>query len=376
MKRSTRLAPIIGEALRDIASGTTHALALTILLALLTTVATGSDIISIARIEQQARYYVDSGGTTTILDYPGHIDGQACDRLSRIQGVLASGAIKTTNGKLTPAATPSSTIPSYEITPGAEHLFQSADTARNGNAEAAQSGGILLSQDAAEPLAVKPGSQLKTTDNMTARILDVYQWPDDGRLSTYGYAVLIPTYAAQAFDQCWIKTWPTPVNTNNLLRTSIADTTTDNSSGNTPKTINLNINQGSSLDTGSLYQQRLTAAVSPVMLTICFVLALIVTRTRRLEIASALHDGMPKISLATQHLIETLVWTLSAMLIAAAPICIMATHLIPITDLPVVLTDTFARTATAAITGTVIGTALAVLTIKERYLFIYFKNRQ
>ena len=374
MKQSTRLAPVVGEALRDIIGGTTHALALTLLLAFLTVATTGLDLISIARIERQASDYVTTGGATTILDYPGHIDGQACDRLSQVSGVLASGAVKTANGKLTPAATPSNTIPSYEISPGAVRIFRTAVNER-GETDTIRDGGILLSHDAATPLAIRSGGQFTTVDDDTVHVLDVYQWPDDGRQTTYSYAALIPAQAAQTFDQCWITTWPTPKNTSELLRTSITGDISNDTDGSKPKTLALNTSQGSSLDAAGLYQQRLTGIMPTIMSALCFILALIMVRARRLEIASSLHAGLPKASLALQHLIETFVWSLSAMLIAAAPLFISATYLIPTCDLPTVLTATFATTAVAALTGTTAGTILAILIIRERHLFVYFKNR-
>lgn len=399
MNRRMRLASVIGEALCDIATGTTRAFTLGMLLAVLFAAVAGMDLASIVRIERQARDYVAAGGTTSILDYPGHIDGRSCDRLTQIDGVLAAGAISTAPVKLTPAATPSSTIPAYEITPGAQALFRADHGEDDGGGDGEDSGeGMLLSSEAAEPLGVSAGGRLTTANGETVRVLDVYAWPQDGRQSTLGYAALIATHAGRHFDQCWVRTWPTPSNMSDLLRTSIADTGGDDAgtadtgaagatgtaggssgtgdgSGDKPRIIGLNDSLGSELDSTDLYRRRLTAVTPMAMLVLGFAVAATAVRIRRLELASALHDGVPRAALLVQHGIETLAWVIAGIIVASVPIVIAATHGIPACDLPAVLAATLAAAASATLVGAMAGTGLGVCAIRERQLFVYCKDR-
>lgn len=80
----------------------------------------------------------------------------------------------------------------------------------------------------------------------------------------------------------------------------------------------LNTARGSELGSAALFGSRLTVYTPWIALAVAVMLGLIATRMRKLEMASALHCGVPKTALLTQIGLETLVWAIAGVLIYPA----------------------------------------------------------
>lgn len=379
-----RLRGVLDEAVRDFASGTSHACAMAFALACLIVLCITADLASITAIQRKTDSFVSSGGSTYVITFIGHIDGAACDRLVSLDGVIAAGAIRNTSNKLTFAALPSTGVPAYEATTGAAGVFANSTTAVRrvaGTAGAADgtsaagttADGVWLSREAAKPLGIRTGDSVTLRDDQTADVAGVYDWPDDGRQSGYSYAAIAPVPAidGQWFDQCWVKAWPVPENLESLLRVvTVGDTSATQEH---PTIVQLNTTQGRTFDAGEAFRNRLTVWAPLVAGLIALMIGWASVHLRRLELASALHCGVPKPAMAAQIMVETGAWT-SAAMVFSTPLLAWLWLDNGDTD-AMTLTDTLLRVPAAAYVGALVGATACAVAIRERRLFSYFKNR-
>jgi hypothetical protein len=96
-------------------------------------------------------------------------------------------------------------------------------------------------------------------------------------------------------------------------------------------------------------------------------------RTRRLELAAALHARVPKPHLAWQQVLEAAAWVAAGVAIAAAAVAYAARTGNPDPGDWAFLLG--ARTLAAAAATALLGALAGVATTRERHLFRYFKNR-
>ncbi|MBW3089127.1 hypothetical protein [Bifidobacterium miconisargentati] len=396
-----RLAGMLGEAWRDLITGTSHACALAVGLACLMALLAGADWLTIAAIQKQTDEYVASGGSTWIMEYNNRVDGAACDRLASLDGVQAAGAVRQTDRKMTFAALPSTGVPVMEITPGAANVFMLSTTGTGwgsgaavasnaasgsavasgaesivagGGTSAAPVDGVLLSKEAADPFAVSAGQTLALKDGRNVTVAGVFDWPDDGRKSGFSYAALtpVPADSEAAFNQCWVRAWPETENLESLLRLAGEGTATG-TEAERPQIYKLNTSKGSALDSAALFGARLTAYTPWIALAAALVLGYIATRMRKLEMASALHCGVPKMALLMQIGLETLVWAVAGVLLVSPLLAWV--WLENRGDEAAALTDVLLRVPVAAVVGVMLGACAAVLLTRESHLLKYFKNR-
>ena len=383
--RRMRLRGVLDEAWRNLASGTSHACALAMALACLMLLCAGADLASVTSIQRETDEYVASGGSTYAITYEGRIDGAACDRLASLDGVLAAGATRTASSKLTFAALPSTGVPTYDATPGAVAVFAYGDASArdmtsgmtsDGGADAASAvpaDGLWLSHDAADPLRVQAGDDVDLRGGASAHVADVFDWPDDGRKSGYSYAAIapMPLVEGETFDQCWVKAWPVPDNIESLLR--IVTTGEDATGRDRPTVSQLNTTHGQRFDAQTAYEGRITVWAPLVAGVGALLVGFLAVYIRRLELASALHCGVPKPALVTQILVETGWWAVAAMLLCSP---VLAWMWLENTDGDaLVLTGTLLRVPAAAYAGVMCGALLCACVIREKRLFRYFKNR-
>lgn len=369
---------VLSEAWRDLVTGTTHACALALVIAGLTTLLAGADWMTVSSIRQQVDDYVAAGGSTWILQYDNHIDGAACDRLASLDGVQAAGALREGGSKLTFAALPSTGVPTYEVTAGAMDVFALSTTGATGAPEVTSGGagvgGVMLSAEAAEPFGVKSGTTLALKDGREMTVTDVFDWPDDGRRSGFSYAALTPVPAddAKPFSQCWVRAWPEPEGIESLLRLAV-DCVTASADQTRPTVSRLNTSKGSVMNGDAMFENRLTTYAPWVALAGGLLLGLVAVRSRRLELASALHCGVPRTALVAQMLLETCVWTVAGTLVAS-PLLAWVWAANTLADARSIVGALLHIPAAAAV-GVLTGALAAVLATRESHLLQYFKNR-
>ena len=335
---------VISEAWRSITSGAAR-LAPAVLALALTAAGMGvMDIAAGSTILDQASAYRQSGADILVLNAPDGIDAASCERLTSLTNVQAAGAIRTTD-PLTLAALPDTTTPLYQITPGLAKLL---DTKQDPNTT-----GLIASQQVAETLGTSTGGTIGLADGRTARVKGIYQYPDDGRTPGYAYALMEETPATGTFDACWAKTWPQTDRTRNALWSTLtpnAKTTGDDA----PTLGQLNTTKGDGFDGQTLYRQRSTRILPACGALIALTIGYLLIRGRRLEIASALHCGVPKPALATQIIIETGITILLATAISLPIDMTAARLLIDTTDRTAITLNAIQTTITTA--GENIGT--------------------
>ncbi|MBT1172066.1 hypothetical protein JS528_01550 [Bifidobacterium sp. MA2] len=396
---------VVSEAWRDLITGTTHACTLALCAASLILLLAGADWLTVSSIQRQVDGYVAAGGSTWILQYDNHIDGAACDRLSSLDGVQAAGALREGGAKLTFAALSSTGVPTYEVTAGAMDVFAlsttgtddgtaqpatrradgtgktsgtaadaSADAASDDSPDGSWAGGVMLSAEAAKPFGAAAGTTLALRDGRELTVADVFDWPDDGRKSGFSYAALTPVPAddAKPFGQCWVRAWPEPEGIESLLRLA-SDRVATGADQTRPMISRLNTSKGSVMDGDAMFAGRLTAYAPWIALAGGLLLGLVAARSRRLELASALHCGVPKSALVAQMLIETCAWTIAGALITS-PLLAWIWAANDLADARSIV-GTLLRVPVAASVGVLAGTLAAVLATRESHLLRYFKNR-
>ncbi|MHA7619369.1 hypothetical protein ACX12M_12690 [Cellulosimicrobium cellulans] len=358
-RRSMRAGSTMSEAWRNVLTGTTRAAPYAVVLLLAVGVLAAVDARAVVDVVRGAQDFRDAGASVQVLESPEHVDAARCEALTQITGVRAAGALRA-GEPVRALKLPGSELSTYEITPGlARVLDPSATTAS----------GVWLASDLAEALGIRAGDQIATSTG-TAVVAGVYPYPDDGRVRTLGYTLLAPVPATGSFDACWAEIWPADATTAAYLRTALVP---DPSGETRPTQSQLNARLGTSYDAPALLAERLTRHAPVAALAVGIALGYTAIRSRRLELAAALHARVPRPALAWQALPETLAWTLAATTVAATALWWVAAWENP--DLGIETWATGARSLAAGAVGTFLGAQTAVLTTREKHLFRYFKER-
>ena len=383
-----RLRTILREACRNLLTGTSHTAALTLVLAACMIGAMTADWLQIRSLERSAAAWVSSGASTYVVTAPGRIDGRACSRLRSMDGVLAAGAFRSTEERTVLAAFPSTGVPTYQTTPDAVTVFavasggQDADAAQTSDAGRENGMGIALSREAADLVGADAGDGLALADGRRTTVTAVYDYPDDGRASGYGYAALEPVPENGTFDSCMVAAWPIPDDLDALLYYTVGDAApsttaeTDGADGrqSADATIGqLNATLGTVPPSASAFGNRPTGLAFILVAAVSLAAAGASAWSRRVELASALHAGYWHVALIAQLMTE------------AAAICGAGTMLaLPLAAYAVAASQpgdrlamavALARIVVAVDAGALAGTMLVAAGVRERLLFRFFKER-
>jgi hypothetical protein len=277
--------------------------------------------------------------------------------------------------------------------------------------------GVFVSSTLANTLNLQIGSKISTVGK-TADIAGIYNWPDDGRRPGYDYAIISPDVTNAAYDECWVRSWPMLNKIGNVLKTTIigadqsgssssssgssssaqegnsnnsdggdssADSS-DNSTGvpsvpgtetskqkDTSNIFQLNTTHGYEFDGVDEFNSRTTQDIWTIALLIAFAIGFTSIIIRRIEFASALHAGMRKSQTLLQVLAESLAWIVPS-IIAALPVVFYFAIFKSDNDILSILNISF-RIIVSGVFGALAGVTLAMLTIREKNLFKYFKGR-
>ncbi|KAB7791488.1 hypothetical protein [Bifidobacterium leontopitheci] len=357
-----RLASILSEALRNIASGTSHAFMMMLAVLIGGTLLGGYETVNIAGLENQAAARVSAYADARAV-VGGKVDGSACDRLSYGMGdSAASGAMRQATAVI-PASTPGRELTTYEVTAGMLRMVSSGTPSSRMDVS-----GAWVSKDVSHDFGLVTGSRLQTTRGMLT-IAGVFDWPNDGRDTRFAYAMLIPAPASSGtFDECWARSWPESEQIDSLLLSTVASSSDGQRAGVT------GVNKGFDMhyDAQASYHARMTRWTPLVALGLGLLLGLVATRRRRLEYAGALHSGQGKGAQLLEIGVETLVWaglgTLASCSLVVA-CCLRLTH-----D-PGTVTLASLRPPLMLFAGALLAALAAALPIRQSQLFRYFKNR-
>jgi hypothetical protein len=262
--------------------------------------------------------------------------------------------------KIIPSALRSAPLPVEEVTPGFPSLLHST----------ASGTGILLGPEAATALMSGDAKELATTTG-ASQVAGSYEYPADGRRPGLAYAALSPTIINGAYDECWVDAWPVNPRISSLLFATItpnAPTTADS-----PQVSQLNSSLGTQFDGRAEFQSRVTRWAALFAAAGGMALGFASIRTRRLQMASALHAGVSRHALGLQVWFETSAWTVSASAIALAIVAALARQTGQGSDGSWLFTG--GSVMTSSCLGVACGVAIAIAVTRESQLFRYFKDR-
>ncbi|MFC7328884.1 hypothetical protein [Marinactinospora rubrisoli] len=350
---------VLSEAGRNLASGTTRAAVFALALFAVAGGLAVADARSVVALEQRAAEFVASGASVRTLVAEGMTDGRSCERLGGVEGVRAAGALAAAD-PLVLEAMPANPLPAYEVTPGMAGVL---------GVHSVSADGAWLPADLARTLGVRAGETLATTTGPLT-VAGTYRYPEDGRDSRLRHAVLVPRPAAGTFDECWAEVWPLSESTDALVYAAaeVRPGTTSN------MTIGqLNNRFGASFDGRAEFTGRATRFGLPACALAGLVLGFVAVRLRRLEYAGALHVGVSRRALLGSTVVETAAWSLAAFALAAGALVFAVTVGNPADRLEVYLIGI--RGPLAAACAAQAGAVAALLLVREKHLFGYFKNR-
>lgn len=350
---------VLSEAYRNLVTGTTRAWLLGMMLAMVCSAAAIADARTIIGLERKAADFRTSAASMRVLVARGATDVATCDRLGSIDGIRAAGALAETDAVVLRGMV-ANPIPAYRVSPG----FLAVLGGRAGAAE-----GAWIPADLARTLAVRPGQRLPTMTG-TLQLAGVYDYPDDGRDRRLAYAVLLPQPVRGLADECWADVWPVSTDRDRLLYSALAV----HVQSTEPVTIGqVNTSRGSGFDGVSEFTDRVTRFAGPGCVLAGLLLGLVSVRLRRLEIAAALHLGESRAALLATLFLETAAWAVFALALAAA-VLVLAAWLWSGSARPgLFLLDI--RGPVAGSLAALAGAWLALLRIREKHLFGYFKER-
>lgn len=351
---------IIREAWRNVISGTTRTVVLTVILGSVLSAALAAEILTVARMEADAAEFRDAGGSVLTITAEGRVDGRRCESLSRVPEVRSAGAVTLPRGQQVTAV----------ALPGAP--MQAAIASRGFPAVLGADGdgghGLVLPGSAAEVLGLTVGAPLATTSGET-RVAGTYEYPLDGRRSGYGYLALAIVPSANTFDECWVDVWPQNPGMNALLFTTLMQH--DSTDKDAPSVQQLNAAFGMTFDGNTVFHERVTRFAAPLVSVFAALIGLAATRTRRIELAAALHDNMRRHDMWMIALLESASWLVVPFIatVAAAALSFGAGG-----DFLVGLA-LGARIAVAGAVGSLVGVFSGLLMTREKDLFAYSKDR-
>lgn len=356
-----KLSALLREAGRDIASGSARFSLFAALLGLAMTTSAAVDATFILQTVDAADRFRSSGASILTVVAPGQVNGAACERFSAIRGVSAAGAMRESPEKLVFTLTPSAPVPTFDVTPGFPRVL---------SLRADSHAGLVLSGEAADSVGVAAGDVVATTDG-ELQVGSTFVYPADGRRPGFGYAAFVPGEGDSPFDECWVQAWPQVQNLRQVLLTAIYPGKFN--AGHPPVIAQLNTSLGDELDANREFRDRIGRLAAPVNCLTAVGVGYAAIRSRRLQLASALHIGVRRADVISLALLETAAWAASAAIISMA-VLVGIVRGEPSAERVAILANE-APVSLAGFVGAVIGAALAAAGCRERALFRYFRDR-
>ncbi|UBH05878.1 hypothetical protein K8P10_001389 [Leucobacter sp. Psy1] len=350
------------EAARNLASGTSRALLLAMLLATASGTLAALDTQSMTGELAAAAEFRERGGSITILQLAGSIDGRVCDALGELDGVRAAGALSEQEAPLILAGIPQNPVTSFISSAGFATMLPEST--------GQQHAGLILPAELSETLGLDVGDPIHTASGPTV-LGGTYAYPDDGRPRGMGYAAIAPGPAETLFDQCWVDAFPVTQATLDMLYTAVSADAPQ--SDDSPELTQHNATLGVAADPSQTYAARSTAMFPVAAFVVSLLVGVTAVWMRRIEIASALHSGVRKADELSTLLLEAFAWSMAGALTTIPIIAILTQSLAANDHLPVVLAA--ALTPALSVSGAILGTLTAALLIREQRLFVYFKGR-
>lgn len=354
---------LLSEVWADVSSGTAKAFFFGVVLTLGVAMLLTAEAAVVGRLADESLSFQARGASTLTIVAPSSISGRACEAMSDLSNVSASGALRARDGSVAPILLPANPIPVSEVTPGFLQVVGSQVSSGNG---------VVVSDEVAEALLAQSDKTIATSAGRVF-VGGTFAYPSDGRRPGFGWALLSPVAADGAFDECWVRVWPWSDEVQSVLKSIVLKAGYSREGEAQVVQTQLNTQMGQGFDGGRRFSERFTRGAAPFALLLGALIGGVAVRVRRLDYAARLHDGMSKTDVITLGLMETLTWSLPGLLFALGGSAVAVRKLFPSLGWESAL-GMYAITG-AALVG-VLGGALASLAlVRERHLFRYFKDR-
>lgn len=299
LEDTVRWREIAREAWRNTATGTSRPLVLGAILTIVLGVGVAFAAHQTTAAIETYDSYLERGSATTVIRSPNGIDPQRCAALNEVAGVRGAVALRQDPDGVTLAA-----LPSFEQ----PRIAAVGDVSAMLGSPPAMMPGVLLSEEMSTRLGLAPGESLALSAGKTT-LAGTFAYPDDGRIPLFATAVVEPLPRGDApFDQCWVTVWPPRDDYRSLLTSSIIPI-----EGQSPETQLLNHSLGEPRPLSVLVADSSAGWMQAGGALLAFFLGGAWVRSRRVELALALHLGQPRHALYAQVVGEaTLVaWTVA-----------------------------------------------------------------
>ena len=358
-----RLASIVREAWRDLATGTARALTFVVVTLIAIAGPILLDLQSTVTLSLEAQHFRQSLAHVQVLRIPDHIDPAACLALEELPQIEAAAAVRGVDS-IAVGALPHSPLVGFEATTSIGTILNA------GTLTDSTIGGVYIPENVAETLGVSPGSTTHLAGRQTP-IAGVFPWDEnDGRRVGYAYSAFVPVPPIGVFDECWVSAWPLDDAVTQLLYISQipsgdADTRAE--------FFAVNQSLGRQFDGYQKFITRPTAGMVGAIALIALGIGFMSSYIRRTEFSADLHAGVHKVDLLVKILTECSVWALIAGAWATISIAVVL-YQAPLSDRMALLCGAATQLAVGLL-GLILGASCGVLLVRERHLLRHFQRR-
>ncbi|QNA91561.1 MULTISPECIES: hypothetical protein [unclassified Microbacterium] len=355
-----RIFDSVGEAIRNIRSGSSRAGIIALILVLTSTALLAVDAATIGALQERAGQVRSQAGAIRVLVADHAIDPTACASLAELKSIADAGPIWPLDS-LQLLALPLVEVPVFELSTGAARML---DFPR------IRPGGTYIPESLAERWHAREGSRLETSDGVMV-VDGVYRYSeDDGRDPRLANAIVVIGEDSERASECWFSVWP-PSNVADQY--AYGTITSSGPEGSAPQIAPLNPAVGQRFDFTREYTTRATALAAAGVVVLFGVLAFSFTARRRMEVAGNLHAGARRRHVLAGIAIETVIWAVATAIATFVLARLTARFLLR--EALAGYETSLAMTLVIATGAAVIGAVIPVILTREDRLFVLFKSR-
>lgn len=355
-----RFADVVGEALRNLRTGSSRAGVLTLIAVVASTALLIADVAVIGLLQERARSVRDHGGAIRVLISQNAVNPAACSSLGELEGVTESGAI----WELAPTrilALPSAEVPVFELSPGAARMLDFPTFRPEG---------IYISEALAERWHARKGSRVETADGALA-IDGVFGYPEsDGRDPRLTNAVVVVGQRAENASECWYNAWPPSRASDQFAYGAAA---ASGRGATVPQVVPLNPTVGQRFDFAGEFSSRITALSFATVVILFAIVGFAGCSRRRMELAGNLHAGARRRDVVMGAVVETLAW--SAVAGVATFVLVRLSTKLLLNETLMGYEVSLAASLGLAVGAAVLGAVIPVVLVAEDRLLAIFKSR-
>jgi hypothetical protein len=359
-KRGFSGASLLSEAWRNVASGTSRALLLSAVMALLVVALSAIENSAVQSLDAKATLFVRSGASTYRISSPNNVDGGSCEQLARSGIVDRAGALRK-GSSVKIRSLPDAPLQVYEVSPQFLSFLNVAPIEKPGVLISQGLANDILPNDLAGPAASRKVSPLS--------VVGVYQWPDDGRSADLQYAVVAPVAKTTRYDECWIRSTDPAQKPLDLLQSTLVRPPDDPSEA---VPVQLNQRLGEAFTMRSEFSSRGTRYAWGFAFLASALIAVAAFRRRAAEFANAKECQVPTGSILTGCALEAGFYAIVGSILALSGLflhmCLKGLNMWHIMPFDM-------RIACGAVSGALLGSIVGVAVILRRPVEHYIRIR-